>query len=348
MVGSSNGAFTPTAHTACFGANQVDTHSVSAVEQIFSWTASISNSWTLFGNDFFYAAGPKGSGDNEDFVVARMQLSAGGLALDPAFGQGGIGTYSTIPQNRHQIKAIALTEDYGPYLAGCHITYGDIDFAVIKLLPSGDPDTTFDSNGLKHKSFNLGGPFNDCAAAMAIDAEGRLILAGTAARDANGTDLDIALTRLLPNGDDDPSFGTDGKRVYSFSTVDPTLKDEVNGVAIDGLGRIYVLGTLYHAGQQGDISDAIVLRLKPDGEIDTSFGTEGRAIFGDITDCSGVTGSEKADAPSGEKGVAIVMQGLKPVMLAEQLAACSPDDTNFLVMRLLPGDGVFADGFEGL
>ena len=336
LAGSSNGPFSSTAYAGCFGANQVDTHSVSAAEQIFAWSAATSNSWTLFGNDFFYVAGPRGSGDDEDFAVARLQLSPAGLALDPGFGQGGYAGHST-DMIRHQIKAIALTEDFGPYLAGCEIAAGG-GFAVVKLLPSGDPDTTFDDDGLRHQYF--AGAFDNCATAIAVDAEDRLVLAGITARDANGTDLDIALTRLMPNGNDDLSFGPDGERVYSFSTADPTLKDEVNGVAIDSLGRIYVVGTLYHADQQDDISDVAVLRLKPDGEIDTSFGVEGRAFF------SGVS-LPWCDTPiSAEKGIAIVLQDLKPVILAEK-HACQPDDTDFMVMRLLPGDGLFADGFEG-
>jgi uncharacterized delta-60 repeat protein len=336
LAGSNNGAFgSVTAHIACFVADQVTTHFANLSEQIFSWSAAISNSWTIVGNDFFYVAGPMGTGVNEDSVVARMQLSPGGLSPDSTFGSGG---YMS-PAFSIRIKATRLAENLGLYIAGCD-TVGDQDFVVGKILPSGDPDATFDSDGVSNQVFDLDGAFNDCAAAMVLDSENRAVVAGMAARDENGVDTDIALTRLWPSGAQDTSFGPGGKRTYSFSTADPTLKDEVAGVAIDSLGRIYVVGTLHHANAQDDVSDVALLRLKPNGEIDTSFGTEGRALFSAPYD-----GGCALPPVSAEKGVAIVIQDSKPVILAERRACNS--DTDFMVMRLLPGDGLFADGFEG-
>jgi uncharacterized delta-60 repeat protein len=339
LAGTSFGSFSSNALTACFGADQILAHSTDPANQVFSWSV-VSKRWTYLGNDFFYVAGTKGIGDEQDFAVARLQWGPAGLVLDPTFGKDGYADSSMV-LHRHQIKAIAGTEDNGLYLAGCDI-HDNQDFAVVKLLPSGDPDSTFDGNGLRYQYFGQDISFDDCATAMAIDDENRIVLAGTAARDASGNDLDIALWRVLPNGADDLSFGPDGKRLYSFSKLYPTLKDEVSGIALDSQGRIYVVGTLYHPDQQDDVSDVAVMRLKHSGEIDTSFGTEGRALF------SAMYEENCAIEPiSAEKGVAIVMQDVKPVILAEYLD-CNPGNTDFLVLRLLPDDQLFADGFEGL
>ncbi len=129
------------------------------------------------------------------------------------------------------------------------------------------------------------------------------------------------------------AFGPDGRRVYSFSTLDPTLRDEVGGIAVDAQNRVYLIGTL-HVAHPENLSDVAILRLEDNGELDPSFGIGGRAILDFST-----AGSGREDV-----GVGVAMQSGKPVFLAQ--AENAGLDTDFAVFRLRPGEQLFADGFE--
>ncbi|MBX9628728.1 MAG: FG-GAP-like repeat-containing protein [Gemmataceae bacterium] len=63
----------------------------------------------------------------------------------------------------------------------------------------------------------------------------------------------------------DPSFGTNG-RFAAFPTI-----NTVSGVAVDGLGRTVLAGSIAGAGG----FDVAVIRLNPNGTPDTSFGGDG-------------------------------------------------------------------------
>ena len=59
---------------------------------------------------------------------------------------------------------------------------------------------------------------------MALQSDGKIVLAGNAAED-------VGLVRLLPTGSLDPTFGNLGKSVTKIG-----LGADVNGVALDSRG----------------------------------------------------------------------------------------------------------------
>lgn len=60
-----------------------------------------------------------------------------------------------------------------------------------------------------------------------------------------GTIHDTVITKYLPDGSMDLTFGTDGKTIFN----DPTAWDESgNGIALDGVGSIYVTGHRFGPG----------------------------------------------------------------------------------------------------
>ena len=69
------------------------------------------------------------------------------------------------------------------------------NFAVARLLPNGELDTSFDGDGRVTIDFN----FDDQAYAVAMQPDGRIVVAGQSA-------ADTAVARLLTNGSLDPDF----------------------------------------------------------------------------------------------------------------------------------------------
>ena len=66
------------------------------------------------------------------------------------------------------------------------------NFALARYNTNGALDTTFSGDGRQMTDFNSNG---DNASAVAIQADGRIVVAGHA---SNGSDFEIALARYLP------------------------------------------------------------------------------------------------------------------------------------------------------
>ena len=102
----------------------------------------------------------------------------------------------------------------------------------------------------------------------ALDAEGRILLAGYA---FNSSDYDVVVVRMYPDGTLDTSFDANG--IVQLDNLGGSGgSDRAFSLAIDGEGRILVVGRTFVSGH-GD--DLVVLRLRPDGSLDPSFGDGG-------------------------------------------------------------------------
>jgi uncharacterized delta-60 repeat protein len=152
----------------------------------------------------------------------------------------------------------------------------DSDFAAARLLADGTLDTSFGNGGYTTVAFDFGGATgtnDESAFALRMQADGRIVLAGDA--DVSATDTpnaDIAVTRLLPNGALDTSFGIDGHSVVAFDRT-PSGADVSRALVLDG-ANILVGGFAQASNNNG--VDIALLRLLPNGSRDPSFGTLGR------------------------------------------------------------------------
>ncbi len=117
-----------------------------------------------------------------------------------------------------------------------------------RLLSSGQLDPTF---GYQGAIALIGAPLQ----AIASDAEGRLLVAGT-----------YSMSRYSTDGQLDPTFGSLGTVVIPGGGNVPG-DEYIDDVAVAADGKIVV----YAANG----SNAVVDRLYPDGSLDTSFGTGG-------------------------------------------------------------------------
>lgn len=138
------------------------------------------------------------------------------------------------------------------------------DFAVARFERDGDIDTSFGEAGLVMTQVGAG---SDVARAVAIDEQGRIVVAGSA-DGAHG--LDFAVVRYLENGQLDASFGEGGKTLVTFGED----SDTAYALALQGDGKIVVGGDSNRGSSQSGL-DFALLRLTQDGQPDASFGEAG-------------------------------------------------------------------------
>src|SRR5262249_37807238 len=142
---------------------------------------------------------------------------------------------------------------------------GDFNFLVMRLNNDGTLDKSFNNKG--YISINFSG--HDEAAAVAIQSDGKIVVAGTA--DFAGT-VKIAVARLLTNGVPDPTFGNlTGKVITDLGNHTNTY-----GMAIQGNGKIIAAGAYY-----GSLSSSIqcfLVRYNTNGSLDQTFGLLGRSL----------------------------------------------------------------------
>ncbi|QDU23857.1 delta-60 repeat domain-containing protein [Urbifossiella limnaea] len=251
-------------------------------------------------------------------------------ALDPSFGTAGRQTiaFNLGSSNSDYVNAVAVQPDGRTVLAGPVDTAGgSLDFGVARLNPDGTPDETFGPGGKRTVAFNFGGTNGDYANAVAVQADGRIVVVGDVTT-AGGADFGVA--RLNPDGTLDGTFGSGGKRTIAFNLGGSNI-DFARAVAIAPDGRIVVAGQVDRGGGDFDFG---VARLNADGTPDGSFGPGGKRI---VAFDLGATNFDSARA------VAVRSDGR--VVLAGQVDAAG--NVDFGVARLnVDGtpDGSFGPG----
>jgi uncharacterized delta-60 repeat protein len=109
---------------------------------------------------------------------------------------------------------------------------------VARYKPNGGLDHSFSDDGRKITAF-ANGTGDDLAFGMAIQANGRIVVAGFS-NQAGTTGYDFALARYNPNGGLDHSFSGDGRKTTGFANG--AGGDAAYDVAIQANGRIVAAG----------------------------------------------------------------------------------------------------------
>ncbi|MFF8278782.1 calcium-binding protein [Streptomyces lateritius] len=191
-------------------------------------------------------------------VALPGQAAAAPGDLDPAFGDAGrlvsdLGGYE-------QATAVAVQPD-GRIVAVGGIDRNGGDFALARYLPDGSPDPAFGDGGRVFTDIDGGG---DTANGVALQPDGAIVVVGTSESTSLGG-FYLTVARYLPDGTPDLGFGGTGHVVTDFGTGGA---DDGTSVAIQQDGLIVV------AGQSA--GDFALARYRPDGILDTTFGTGGR------------------------------------------------------------------------
>jgi uncharacterized delta-60 repeat protein len=207
------------------------------------------------------------SAQNKSFAVAR--LSANGT-LDATFNGNGKLAFH-VGSQADEVRAVVLQPDGKIVLAGySQVSGANNDFAVARVNPNGSLDAGFNLNGKRTIAFDLGGGKNDGARSVALQADGRIVVAGYAERFI--PNYDFGVTRLNADGSLDTTFNGTGKQTVAFD-LSSNLDDEPNGVLVQPNGRILVAGF----AQTGAVNfDFAFARLTPGGALDPSYAAGGK------------------------------------------------------------------------
>ena len=197
-----------------------------------------------------------------NFALARYNSDG---SLDPAFGAGGRVLTDFFGFN-DAIGAIAIQSDGKIIAAGTAFAAdgSDEDFALARYNGDGSLDTTFGSSG-KVTTDIFGGI--DELLDMVLQPDGKIVATGLV--NPPGALNDFTLLRYNSDGSIDTTFGAGGKTTTDFSGG----TDISWALALQSDGGIVVAGYTL----QGPLTYRFALaRYKPDGSLDTGFGTGGR------------------------------------------------------------------------
>jgi uncharacterized delta-60 repeat protein len=161
--------------------------------------------------------------------------------------------------------AVAVQRD-GKVVAVGQSTQNYGDFAVMRVGRDGAPDTTFGSAGLVSTQVGTGA---DVAQAVALQADGKILVAGSSV--VSGSGLDFALVRYTADGKLDASFGSGGIVTTAFGSD----SDTAYALLVQSDGKILVGGES-NRGSTGSGVDFALARYLADGSLDPSFGGTGK------------------------------------------------------------------------
>ena len=198
-------------------------------------------------------------------VSAAVTVTFPPGALDPGFGAGGKVAVPIGPAGSNsQAAALIIPSDGKILMAGSTSTAtpSSGDFAFVRLNSDGTIDTAFDTDGRLVIDFN---GLDDSAWALAVQPDGKMVVAGAA---SNGLNTDFAIVRLTADGALDGTFDTDGK-----VTTDINSDDSAFAVALQADRKIVAAGS----SSNGADLDFAVTRYNADGTLDSTFDADGKA-----------------------------------------------------------------------
>jgi uncharacterized delta-60 repeat protein len=209
-----------------------------------------------------------------DFLIARYNPDG---SLDATFGEGGR-VRTDFSSSRDEIIAATLQPDGKIVAVGfisSNFSTTGVDYALARYNGDGSLDSTFDKDG--KVTTDSGNESFDFAMAVAIDSNGKIVVAGQSSLSNGIQAVDFSLARYNSDGTLDPTFGTNGIVTTDLGTP----QDGANGVLIQPDGKIIAGGTAREDFPIG--ANFALARYLPNGALDPSFGSGGKVI----TDFSG-------------------------------------------------------------
>lgn len=205
------------------------------------------------------------NGATRDFMVIRLKANGD---YDPTFGTGGI-AYVDISGRFDDAYAVAIQSDGKIIVGGTSITGGWGDVAMVRLMPNGSLDMTFDGDGILLLN-SFPGFMGDSLLTLSIQPDGKIIGGGK-------VETDFLLVRVNLDGTLDQGFGNGGIVVTSSSVFANDIRDIV----------ILPDGKILAAGGSGR---CVVARYNTNGSIDAAYGAGGFFIMnpGFLTECKAV------------------------------------------------------------
>lgn len=193
----------------------------------------------LDGNGGIYVAGYRHIASPPSSTVVVYHLDVNG-AIDTGFNNGnngGSALFAFSGGGYNYVQGLVRADNGDLYLAGTFSTAtGDLRLGLAKLGSNGVLASGFGTNGMVR--FEIPG-HGIGASSLALDQDGSIYVAGTAARE-DGTASFLAAQFDGSNGNVVGTFGSAG-----FTMIDLTpQRDDGNAMLLDGKGHLYVAGTV--------------------------------------------------------------------------------------------------------
>ncbi len=196
-----------------------------------------------------------------DFCAVRY-TSLG--KLDTSFGNGGK-VITNIGSANDQANAIVVQPDGKLVLAGRCDVGVTLDFCMLRYETDGTLDRSFGAFG---KTTSAVGSGDDIAIALALQPDGKLVLAGYC--DGENSP-DFCVRRYLANGGPDTDFGTNGWVITPVGSG----RDIVTSLVIQPDDKLVVAG---YCSTGASDADFCAVRYLPTGVLDSTFGSSGKVI----------------------------------------------------------------------
>lgn len=212
--------------------------------------------------------------DQTDSFIVRHNANG---TIDASFGANGLVVISI--DNFQRFFDFVILPDGKLLVVGD--TYSDADglnIAIFRYLANGTRDTGFGTNGII--TTRIGSQFST-GSKIALQPDGKFIVAGFAVNGDNGSDGKSAVVRYNANGTLDNTFGTNGVTLIPYDNSIFRLGEAL----VQNDGKLLVAG---HGRFAGNI-DFVVLRYNVNGTLDSSFGANG-LVHTDVDNLANVIG----------------------------------------------------------
>jgi len=253
--------------------------------------------------------------------------------LDPNFGVNGITRIDFGPSYVDTPNDLLVLPGGKILTAGISVNSAENYIALSQLLPNGQPDLTgFGTDGQVLLHFVL----RDQVNAMAIQDDEKIVAVGTQASSNAGSAITPSIYRFNSNGSLDTTFADSGSLAIRFDAVS---SGQFYSVKILPDKKIIAVGNST-GNANGGVFGFGVMRFLPDGELDASFGANGKSVIN-------IDGSYHPVACAFLSDTAMVMvtvtftNGLSQFVLAMMDSSGNP-------IPVFGNNGVVLTGIEGI
>jgi uncharacterized delta-60 repeat protein len=184
--------------------------------------------------------------------------------LDSTFGVNGLVSVD-IGGHPDEVRSVLLQPDGKILVSGQSRVNLMRDFSIARFESNGDFDLSFGNQGKVIVSLSSAG--DEYCEGMALQTDGKIIVAGTVDL---GSGNDFAVVRYNIDGTLDSTFGIGGIKVLAVTNT----PDYCKSVGIQSDGKIVLGGFTEYLL---DSTETTLVRIFPDGSIDSLFGTAGVA-----------------------------------------------------------------------
>ena len=200
---------------------------------------------------------------NNSATVIRLNSNG---TFDGSFGTGG---FATITGGFSFLNDLKVLADNSILVVGSIVStvnnVSSYNFMLAKLNSNGTLASDFGSNGITILSAT---PNYDQLNLIETQADGKIIAAGQFLN-TTADNYDIVIFRTNSNGSLDTTFNTTG----IFTIGIPNSNDVPSGLQIQNDGKILL------ADNYNDFENTLLLRINPNGTVDTTFDSDGIIYF---------------------------------------------------------------------